>query len=158
MRFRLRGFAPLRSRLAHPRLRRLVRFLAFGLIGAGLSGCATHSAPNYAGAPQAAPQNVAERQWKVEIEDDGKPAQAPPVRRMRPEEDDPTQPWSPNYGKPPSAWQKPAAPATPRTAWPQPIDASVTVASRTQPSRTLNAAEADSVVLRAIQNHEVRRP
>lgn len=158
MRFRLRGFAPLRSSLASFRLRGPVRFLAFGLIGAGFSGCATHSAPNYAGASQATPQNVAERQWKVEIEDDGKPVQAPPVRRMRPEEDDPSQPWSPNYGKPPSTWQKPAAPAAPRTAWPQPIDASMKVATREQPSRSLNAAEADTVILRAIQNHEVRRP
>ena len=161
MRVRWNGFAPLRPRLLHTRLARHVRLCAFGLVGAGVSGCATQSAPNYAGVHQPAPQRVAERQWKVEIEEDGKPAQLPPVRRMRPEEDDPSQPWSPNYGKPPGEWQKPV-PAKERAAWPQPIEASVNTASMnsapSKPSRSLNAAEADQVILRAIQNHEVRRP
>jgi hypothetical protein len=164
MRFRLRGSVPSRAHVLYPRFTPLVRIVAFGALGAGtlgLAGCATQNAPSYAGVHEAAPQRVAERQWKVEIEDDGRPAQAPPVRRMRPEEDDPSQPWSPNYGKPPSAWQKPTPPAKERTAWPQPIDASLQTATVDRPakaSRALNAAEADSVVLRAIQNHEVRRP
>jgi hypothetical protein len=153
MRLRSSGFAPLR-----PRLNLAVRTFAFGLIGAGLSGCATQSSPNYAGVTQPSPQRVSERQWKVEVEEDGKPAQLPPVRRMRPEEDDPSQPWSPNYGKPAGAVEKPAQPAKERTAWPQPIDASLKTVVDERPARKLNAAEADQVILRAIQNHEVRRP
>lgn len=36
---------------------------------------------------------------KPEIEDDGLPAQIPPVRRNRTEPDNPREPFSPNYGK-----------------------------------------------------------
>ena len=35
---------------------------------------------------------------RVELEDDGLPAQTPPLRRARPEPDDPTEPFSRNYG------------------------------------------------------------
>ncbi len=36
---------------------------------------------------------------EVEIEDDGLPAQTPPSARIRGMPDDPTAPWSPNYGR-----------------------------------------------------------
>ena len=113
------------------------------------SGCASKEGPRYAGA--AMPQQVSERQWKVEIEEDGKPAQAPPVRRMRPDEDDPTQPWSPNYGR---SGSSPAAPApqdkAPRTPWPKPVEAAV--------RRPITDADADDLVARAVNAHEMRRP
>jgi hypothetical protein len=53
----------------------------------------------------------------VEIEDDGREAQRPPPARMFPQPDDPSQPFSPNYGEvplPPSpddAEDAPPAPA-----------------------------------------------
>ncbi len=34
------------------------------------------------------------------IEDDGLPSQSPPLRVRRPQPDDPTEPFSPNYGRP----------------------------------------------------------
>lgn len=37
----------------------------------------------------------------VDIEDDGREAQRPPRLRMYPRDDDPTQPFSPNYGEVP---------------------------------------------------------
>ncbi|MCL4764787.1 MAG: hypothetical protein KJZ80_00960 [Hyphomicrobiaceae bacterium] len=37
---------------------------------------------------------------QVVLEDDGMPAQTPPVRRSRTESDDPSEPFSPNYGPP----------------------------------------------------------
>jgi len=37
------------------------------------------------------------RPW-VETEDDGREAQLPPRRRLHPSPDDPTEPFSPNYG------------------------------------------------------------
>ena len=39
-----------------------------------------------------------QRAPQVEVEDDGLPVQAPPVHRGRPEADDPSEPFSPNYG------------------------------------------------------------
>ena len=41
-----------------------------------------------------------ERAPQVEVEDDGLPVQAPPVHRAKPEADDPSEPFSPNYGGP----------------------------------------------------------
>ena len=77
----------------HSAISRAARFGALGL--ALLSaGCASkpETAPP---ARMTAPAQVA----KVDIEDDGLPAQvAPRYRRAGP--DDPSQPWSPNYGGP----------------------------------------------------------
>ena len=69
------------------------------------SGCAAKQEP----APPAriAPPQVA----RVEIEDDGLPAQLAP-RNRRPGPDDPSQPWSPNYG----TGDAPAAPSAPPAA------------------------------------------
>jgi hypothetical protein len=38
-----------------------------------------------------------------DIEDDGREAQLPPLRKAQPEPDDPNEPFSPNYGKQPLA-------------------------------------------------------
>lgn len=125
------------------------------VIGATLavSACASTSERRYAGAYQpAAAQPVAERPWKTEIEEDGKPAQVPPIRRARPEEDDPSQPWSPNYGE-----RNPQPPAvrTPHQAWPKPIETSIRTSEAKRP---LSEAEAEIVMARAINAHENRRP
>jgi hypothetical protein len=124
------------------------RFFVFGFTGVAFAGCASQQKPDYAGA--AMPRPVNERQWKVEIEDDGKPAQAPPVRRMRPEEDDPSQPWSPNYGRK-TPVPVPSAPAQqPARAWPKPVEA----AHRAP----MDDREADAIIARAVNAHEMRRP
>ncbi len=119
------------------------------------SGCAANQSPNYAGAYNSPVQPVNERQWKVEIEEDGKPAQLPPVRRMRPEEDDPTQPWSPNYGRGAGSILPSPVPSEPRIVWPKPIETSVRIAPS---SRPLAEAEADALIARAVNAHEIRRP
>jgi hypothetical protein len=119
------------------------------------SGCAASKSPNYAGVYNPSVRPVNERPWKVEIEEDGKPAQLPPVRRMRPEEDDPSQPWSPNYGKGAGSAAQPPLPSVPRTVWPKPIETSV---KTTSTSRALPDAEADVLIARAVNAHEIRRP
>jgi len=160
MRIRARGSMPLMSTTMAAR----VCVIGLGVVA---TGCAANKQPTYVGGPhaglyQVVPSRVNELR-KVEIEDDGKPAQSPPVRRMRPEEDDPTQPWSPNYGKGASvpAAPAPAAEPTPaRTPWPRPIEASVrTTASPPQvlASRRLSEAEAEEVMLRAVTAHEMRK-
>lgn len=145
------------------------RLCVIGL-SAVATGCAANKEPTYVGGPyagthQVAPSRVNELR-KIEIEDDGKPAQTPPVRRMRPEEDDPTQPWSPNYGKGATAPAVTApagdavVPPPARTPWPRPVEASVrTTASPPQVlvSRRLTEAEADDVILRAVAAHEMRK-
>ena len=157
----------LRFARSHPRLSRLARILALGLVGAGLSGCATsQSQPQYAGArhlpapiPQHADQHSGkadQHSGKADVEDDGRPAQLPPARRPLPEEDDPTQPWSPHYGKKPGTYQKAIAPPA-RTAALS-VTAATVGGDNTTRGRILRAAEADAIVLRAIQNHEILRP
>ncbi len=129
------------------------RLLVIGLTGVALAGCASKGAPNYAGAATydaGAPRSVTERQWKVEIEDDGKPAQAPPARRMRPEEDDPSQPWSPNYGrKNPQPIAPQPGPSQVRP-WPKPVEA----AHRS----SMNERDADAIIAAAVNAHEMRKP
>lgn len=69
---------------------------ALGLLAFGLAGCSsTQSA--YSAADAAVAQRV-ERVASVEIEDDGLPAQAAPPARIRFTPDDPSEPFSPNYG------------------------------------------------------------
>jgi hypothetical protein len=101
----------------------------FGLLGLamGLAGCTTSSAGetsaswSYAGAA------------RVEIEDDGLPAQIAPSASIRNESGDPRQPFSRNYGLPPAA----------RLSGP--------------PTR-MSSAEEEALIARAIAEHEMRRP
>ncbi len=69
-----------------------------------LAGCASqseyHEASWYSGA---GPQVV--------MEDDGLPAQTPPLRRTNTGPDDPSEPFSPNYGPPPLPGENRAPPA-----------------------------------------------
>lgn len=61
------------------------------LIAVAVTGCATGSdyqEASWYGDPQAV------------VEDDGLPPQAPPLRRTNSGPDDPTEPFSPNYGPP----------------------------------------------------------
>lgn len=76
-----------------------------------LAGGCAHQTQNpyaqanwYAGAPKTPPPAPI----PVEMEDDGRPAQLPPRVGVANAPDDPSEPWSPNYG----------GPATPRPARP----------------------------------------
>jgi hypothetical protein len=70
------------------------------VIGGGCAQQTSYSQPNwYAGGP-APRQSAAAVPIPVEMEDDGRPAQLPPRVDVRAAPDDPSQPWSPNYGGP----------------------------------------------------------
>ncbi len=108
-----------------------------------LSACAqtqhSYQAQSYAGA-YAAPEQVAVvRSPPVIMEDDGMPAQQPPRMRKGAAPDDPSEPFSPNYGPPlqshPTA--KPSREA--RTTY--------------VPHKRIDA---DYIIARAITEHEMR--
>jgi hypothetical protein len=72
-----------------------------GAIAVASAGCASKQAEH--GSPQrvAGPAVSADdRYWRVEIEEEGLPAQLAPKDR-RPVPDEPSEPWSPNYGTAP---------------------------------------------------------
>jgi hypothetical protein len=67
------------------------------------AGCASDNARQrqayaYPGMTHVAPPVPRQPAPRVEVEDDGLPAQAPPMRKRGHEPDDPTEPFSPNYG------------------------------------------------------------
>ncbi len=71
-----------------------------------LSGCASNSNPNTRGTSLLSwrlfeePRRLAVgTAAKLDLEDDGVPAQSPPSYHVRQTADDPTQPWSRNYGR-----------------------------------------------------------
>lgn len=76
-----------------------LRTVLFPLIGGAVAisaaGCATDNEAYYAGSPP--PAYVAQAPT-VQMEADGLPVQAAPSVRIRAMPDDPTQPYSPNYG------------------------------------------------------------
>lgn len=79
-------------------LKPVIAFCALAALS-GLTGCASagansHSTQNAVAAP---PTAVAQA---VEVEDDGLPAQTPPLQRAEQQPDDPAEPYSPNYGGP----------------------------------------------------------
>jgi hypothetical protein len=124
------------------------------------SGCAAHQKPSYVNGPS--PHVRAQQLASVakdELEDDGKPAQTPPLRRALPEEDDPSQPWSPNYGGPNPSSNAPAnSPprSTPKSRT-KTYDA-LTKPDTEQPRRPiqLTQIQQDDVITRAISVHEMR--
>lgn len=83
------------------------------------------------------------------IEGDGLPSQAAPMLRPNSEPDDPSEPFSPNYGPPPASVTReaPRPPARPK----EPAAAPVRRA-------TVTEAEADAIVAQAIVAHELRKP
>ena len=114
------------------------------------SGCAASKSPSYVAGPmQTRPhvQQAAAVPVPSETEADGKPAQVP-GRQMRPEEDDPSEPWSSNYGKGVNP-RPPRAPA--RT-----IDALAPAPRLASPRVQMSAADEDMIIARAISAHEMR--
>lgn len=121
-------------------LRRLpARAIVLGL-AVLLTGCASRNGPqlyaNHMGAPRPTQGLAQERPAPVEMEGDGLPVQAPPLRTMRPAPDDPTEPFSPNYGSRP----------------PRPLEA-LQRTSLGGPTRTA-AVDEEAMIARAIAAHE----
>lgn len=78
--------------------------LLFSCSAIALGGCSSASIPQANSGLVSAfvAQPVPRPLWpSVELEDDGLEAQRPPRQRMFSREDDPTQPFSPNYGEVP---------------------------------------------------------
>ena len=131
------------------------------VIGVGLlvSACASSHASyegySNVGGPQ--PSNVAMSvPKKVELEADGLAVQAPPLKRKDAEPDDPSEPFSPNYGPAPAG--EPDA-AEPGRALREMVPAShprpLPFRSRTRP---MTMAEAEAIKVRAMVAHELRNP
>ena len=107
-------------------LGRLSAWLAPVALAVALAGCATSSA----GETSAARSQELPR---AEVEDDGLPAQVAPSVAVRQGPDDPSEPFSRNYGPKPPA----------RLAGPSP---------------RMSGAEEEALIARAIFEHEMRRP
>lgn len=120
---------------------------AFALVGVALAlgGCITaqgsSSYQSQAGVPPPHPPDAVTGARKVAVEGDGLPRQLPPRRRASPEKDDPSEPFSPNYGPPPVGGEAPSAVAKP------PVHK--VRMSETEVARVIGAA---------IVAHEKRRP
>lgn len=87
--------------------------LAALAVALSLAACASDEAARREALAQAQAQRahaLAQRQAEAELEDDGLPSQVPPPVRRRTEPDDPREPFSPNYGAPPT----PPSPASVR--------------------------------------------
>jgi len=97
---------------------RVLRLAASCSLAVLMTGCASNSAETPTAEVRTPPQQFATTAsgWKVEIEDDGLPAQSPPLLRRNPTPDDPTEPFSPNYGSRPVRADLPA-PAPTRAAY-----------------------------------------
>ena len=131
-----------------------------------VAGCASDK-PSHVSGPMA--HNAAAQPEKIEMEDDGVPVQPPPARATRPEEDDPSQPWSPNYGNGGAASvpQQAPNPRVPRQVDASAADAAQTVAlhgsyNASVPASTgaltnMSARDADAVIAQAINAQETRR-
>lgn len=99
--------------------------------------------------PPLPPQPI--HQARVEIEADGLPAQLAP-RNRRAEPDDPSEPWSPNYGQARGVPVKAALTAMPATA--TPAEPARAIASGMQAQS--GPIDADDIIRRAIAEHEMR--
>jgi hypothetical protein len=138
------------------------RFCVIGL-AAVVSGCAAHQAPSYVHGPgtQSRPQQMA-AVAKDDLEDDGRPAQVPPLQRSIPEEDDPTQPWSPNYGGPNTAPNQPSVlkpkpqPKSRGKTYDAMIDPAAPIPAPMPAAVRMSRADEDSIIARAISAHEMR--
>ena len=82
-----------------------IAVLGLAAVAAGCASSHSQSTAAYRGAHPypgtvvySSPATPPPARRRVEMEEDGMEAQPPPVRRYKPEMDDPSQPWSPNYG------------------------------------------------------------
>jgi hypothetical protein len=138
-----------------PRLfrRHAERAVAIGILLA-LAGCASDKTARIPAAfGDLPPSYTAEvRPPRIAIEDDGLPAQPPPLRRSA-AADDPREPWSPNYGTVPAS--KPAGPPPPP---PTPTTTRVAMVIKERfPILGAQPIDEDDIIRRAIAAHEMRR-
>ena len=144
------------------------RVCVIGLAGVVLGGCATNREPSYVQGPvMAAPASKSAHNQAAEVEEDGMPAQVAPSARRPPLPDDPSEPWSPNYGGPAEAKPAPGTPEPPpqrsnrRPRKEETADASAEPSPKPQARRQaatvrLSEAAADQMIERAIAAHEMR--
>lgn len=132
----------------------------------GCAGCASSQRePSRIAGPMA---SADPRHWRVEIEDDGVPSQLAP--RLRPSvADDPSEPWSPNYGSerapggagltapqvPSGPPREPESRPPPAGAKPRPSTASLPAVKVAGSSAA--AMDPDEIIRLAIAAHEMRR-
>jgi len=108
-----------------------------------VSGCASQQSDGeHAGAMNAQVAGVAGQRTLLEA--DGLPVQLTP-REMPASKDDPTQPWSPNYGSEPPAQSEPPARTPTYAPW-----------RMGPPTRVANIDE-EAVIRRAVADHEMQR-
>lgn len=149
----------------------VLRLGVAGFVVVTCVGCASQQARHAPPARVAGPAMASadDRHWRVEIEEDGLPAQlAPKHRRATP--DDPSEPWSPNYGSQPAGRAAAGSPAEDRLTGPAPASRAGPdpLPGRTReapparrpppppPSRTASFDE-EALIRRAIAEHEMRR-
>jgi len=135
-----------------------MRCLPFGkVIGAGflVSACASSHAnydrPANVGAQRAHQVAVVARP-KIELEADGLAVQTPPRKHRRVEPDDPSEPFSPNYGPKPNRSEPTAAP---RRRSQQADAQKLRFRAR---MTAMSPAEQQSIIARAMVAHERRYP
>lgn len=145
---------PRSRQFAFPSLYSAARFGALGLAALCSAGCAqrqsAYAPPAHVRAP-APPQAHGAWVAKVEIEDDGLPSQLAP-RHRAPVKDDPSEPWSPNYGKP----------STPAPTPPHPARSAATTVDdmakrRLAAPQQVSGMDEEAIIRRAIAEHEMRR-
>jgi len=88
---------------------------------------------------------------KIEIEDDGLAVQSPPKVRRRIEPDDPSEPFSPNYGPAPLPGEIKTSPERP----PRQAQLHEQLRPRTKP---MTDRQASALIARAMIEHEQRYP
>lgn len=157
------------SRLSFARIASLAAPVAgtcrLAIIGVAVlsAGCASKGPPqSYAqvGIGRPAANSVSP---PVEIEDDGLPSQSPPVWRTRVEPDDPSEPFSPNYGGTVAPVRKAAAGPASSISAPvpaaSPVSASAGYVRDTASHRAIvTEDEQELIIMRAVAAHEQRRP
>ena len=158
MRFAVSGLSPLAGRAS-------LRLALVASLAVTVSGCFQHGpypGTAYVGAPQRIAHMPVPPRNTIEMEDDGLPVQRPPTRRATREADDPTQPWSPNYGKQPAEIGRSNEPKPERAPYPTmaPVKEERPRQATTKPTLPVKPArfDADAVIAKAIAMHEVYNP
>ena len=135
------------------------------LIGVGLlvSACASSHASydGYSNVGGPWPAQVAmSAPQPIELEDDGLAVQAPPQARKNTEPDDPSEPFSPNYGPAPAGVPDEVEPASTRAAALRAAERQLLqYRSRTTPQRPpMSPAEVEAILVQAMIAHERRNP
>lgn len=157
-------------RVAFARLVTLApQLCAVGAVAVALAGCASKQGAEQPSRIAGPVVSADDRHWRVEVEEDGLPAQLAP-KRPSSAPDDPREPWSPNYGtrsaKRDAAGVMPVAaepipdaePARRYEPVPQPRRAEPAEQPRAVPASARTALfDEEALIRRAIAEHEMRR-